>query len=188
MVDLVQVLTVDLPVDGGVPDRGVPDRGVPDRGASWALSGAMALTGRRDGPPLLGPAAAAPMMDALAARLAALSTACGRAVVTDGAALLGERAAIAGHSRQGPVSCGGACRMLRAAGRMDRGVAAARRRRRRTARRGCNARQLPAMPRSRPRSPPVRWRISWSAAAWLGLACSALGEERVQCAAGAPPR
>src|SRR5262245_6478170 len=70
----------------------------------------MALTGRRDGPPLLGPSSAAPVMDALAARLAQLS-----GVVVDGAALLGERAAIAGHTRQGSVSCGGSCRLLRAA-------------------------------------------------------------------------
>jgi hypothetical protein len=87
-----------------------------DGTAAWAASGAMALTGRRHGPPLLGPASAAPTMAALAARLDELSRALGRAVVVDGPALLGERAAITGHSRQGEVSVGGACRLLPARG------------------------------------------------------------------------
>jgi hypothetical protein len=56
----------------------------------WAACGAMALTGDADGPPL------------------APST--GAALVANG--LLGERAALAGLSRQGTTSCGGSARLL----------------------------------------------------------------------------
>src|SRR4051794_20586386 len=73
--------------------------------ARWADSGAMALTGRSDGPPLGPPARLVAGLDALAAPFPAL----------DALALLGERAAIAGLHRQGRVSCGGSCRILRAA-------------------------------------------------------------------------
>ncbi|HKH03764.1 MAG TPA: CoA transferase [Acidimicrobiales bacterium] len=72
----------------------------------WAASGAMALTGDADGPPLIAPAG-------LVARIAALGDAAGGA---DALALLAERAAIAGLSRRGRTSCGGATRLLRAAG------------------------------------------------------------------------
>ena len=85
-----------------------------DGAAAWAASGAMALTGRRDGSPLLAAASAAPLMAALAKRFGALTAELESPVELDGPALLGERAAIAGHSRQGDVSCGGACRLLRA--------------------------------------------------------------------------
>jgi len=78
----------------------------------WAASGAMALTGRADGPADAGPARVALAMDALAADIARTSAELGAAVHLDGAALLGERAAIAGFTRSGPVSCGGATRLL----------------------------------------------------------------------------
>jgi crotonobetainyl-CoA:carnitine CoA-transferase CaiB-like acyl-CoA transferase len=78
----------------------------------WAASGAMALTGPADGPPDVSPARVALAMDALAADLARTSAVVGAPVEVDGAALLGERAAIAGLSRRGAVSCGGSCRLL----------------------------------------------------------------------------
>jgi crotonobetainyl-CoA:carnitine CoA-transferase CaiB-like acyl-CoA transferase len=78
----------------------------------WAASGAMALTGPADGPADVGPARVALAMDALAADIARTSAAIGARVDVDGAALLGERAAIAGLARRGEVSCGGACHLL----------------------------------------------------------------------------
>jgi hypothetical protein len=68
----------------------------------WAASGAMALTGRADGP-LLGPPER--LVDALDA------VACGL-VPGDPLAILGERAALLGLRRQAPASCGGAARLL----------------------------------------------------------------------------
>lgn len=82
---------------------------------SWADSGAMWLTGRRSGPPLAGPLGVAPFMEALAERIGHLTARLGEPVRLDGPALLGERAAIAGHGRQGDVSCGGASFLLPAA-------------------------------------------------------------------------
>jgi hypothetical protein len=83
--------------------------------AAWADSGAMMLTGRHDGPPLTSGAGAAAVMAALATRLQTVTRALGVAVELDGPALLGERAALTGHHRQGPVSVGGATRLLAAA-------------------------------------------------------------------------
>jgi len=81
----------------------------------WAASGAMALTGIADGPPETAPAVIAPRVDALASGVADAAGAIGRRVEIDGLALLGERAAIAGLTRQGSVSVGGAARMVAAA-------------------------------------------------------------------------
>ncbi|MFI0407987.1 CoA transferase [Actinomadura sp. 3N508] len=83
-----------------------------DAVADWAASGAVALTGRPDGPPLVPPGRAATRARALAARIAELT---GGAVRVDGAALLAERAAFTGATRQGPVSAGVGCRLLRTA-------------------------------------------------------------------------
>lgn len=80
----------------------------------WAASGAMALTGRRDGPPLVAPGLLMDRLDSLAARLALLTRALGRAVIVDGPALLGERAAIASLARRGSESVGGGTRLLEA--------------------------------------------------------------------------
>ncbi len=80
----------------------------------WAACGAMALTGPAEGPPLASTARVAPAADALAAHIAELTGRLGREFRVDGAALLGERAAIAGLVRQGSLSCGGATRLLRA--------------------------------------------------------------------------
>jgi hypothetical protein len=79
---------------------------------AWAESGAMALTGRTEGPPLMSPAPLAACADGVLRALAALG---GGLDGLDGAALLGERAALAGLSRAGAVSPGGACRLLAAA-------------------------------------------------------------------------
>lgn len=83
--------------------------------AGWAGSGAMALTGRPDGPPSAAPAAIATAASAAASDLAAMTSLWGRRVVVDGPALLGERAALAGLTRQGSTSVGGACRFVKTA-------------------------------------------------------------------------
>ena len=80
----------------------------------WAASGAMALTGAADGPPLASTARVAPAVDALASHIAEVTGRLGRELRLDGAALLGERAAIAGLGRRGGISCGGATSLLRA--------------------------------------------------------------------------
>ena len=80
--------------------------------AAWAASGAVALTGRPGGPPLVPPGRGAAVARALADRLAAHTSRTGRAVRVDGARLLTERAAYLGLERRGPVSAGGACRLL----------------------------------------------------------------------------
>jgi hypothetical protein len=74
----------------------------------------MALTGPDDGPPRLVRAPLASCADGAARAVRLLA---GRRWTgsLDGAALLGERAAIAGFHRRGSTSPGGACRMLRAA-------------------------------------------------------------------------
>ena len=82
---------------------------------AWAGSGAMALTGEPDGPPRPEPAAAAAAAAASAQALAAATARWGRRVSVDGPATLGERAAIAGLSRQGPVSPGGSAFFVPAA-------------------------------------------------------------------------
>ena len=88
-------------------DLTLPGLEVPDPDAAWAASGAMALTGRGDGPPLLAPPAAVTGLLRLAAALREHTP-----VTVDGPALLGERAATAGFERHGDVSCGGATRLL----------------------------------------------------------------------------
>ena len=78
--------------------------GIPDVAHRWAASGAMALTGDPEGPVFVPP-------DRVADRIVAL----GEPFGVDALALLGERAAIAGLSRRGSTSCGGAARLLPAA-------------------------------------------------------------------------
>ncbi|MFF7477060.1 CoA transferase [Streptomyces sp. NPDC008092] len=79
----------------------------------WADSGAMSLTGAPEGPPLAAPGAPAGVLrhglEALAA-LGRMRT--GKPIRLPGVELLGERAAIAGLSRRGPWSAGGAFRIL----------------------------------------------------------------------------
>src|SRR3954452_7255316 len=83
---------------------------------AWARSGAMWLTGDASGPPLAIEAPVALAVDKLGRRIEAASGALGTAVTLDWAALLGERAAIAGYGRNGRVSAGGSCRLVQAAG------------------------------------------------------------------------
>jgi crotonobetainyl-CoA:carnitine CoA-transferase CaiB-like acyl-CoA transferase len=80
---------------------------------AWAASGAMALTGHPDGPPVAAPGhLAAVARGALGAltRLAGPDATRG----LDGPSLLGERAALLGLDRRGPIAPGGSCRLLRA--------------------------------------------------------------------------
>ena len=75
----------------------------------------MVLSGPADGPPSAAPAALAGAAAAAAADLAAQTARWGRRVDVDGPALLGERAAITGMSRNGSISVGGSARFVRAA-------------------------------------------------------------------------
>lgn len=77
--------------------------------AAWARSGAMMLTGDPDGPPL---ACTAPLAACLQGACEALQILAPKPFTIDAVPLLGERAAIADHRRQGAISPGGACRLL----------------------------------------------------------------------------
>lgn len=80
---------------------------------AWAKSGAMALTGRADGPPLMCPVPLASCVEGVRIACAALT---GMEKTTfPGAETLGERAALTGLTRQGDMAPGGACRLLRSA-------------------------------------------------------------------------
>jgi crotonobetainyl-CoA:carnitine CoA-transferase CaiB-like acyl-CoA transferase len=88
-----------------------------DAAQSWARSGAMALTGEPGAPPLPCPSAVLPARLAAAGSLVQLlaATTFGSTVALDPMALLGERAALTGHTRRGSVAVGGSCEMVRAA-------------------------------------------------------------------------
>jgi hypothetical protein len=77
---------------------------------AWARSGAMALTGRSDEAPRLVPGPVASAADGALRALRALAPAA--SLPSDGGALLGERAALAGFTRRGTVAPGGQCRLL----------------------------------------------------------------------------
>jgi len=79
---------------------------------SWAASGAMALTGSPGRPPRW-PAGA--VVGRLAAALALVEAVAGRRWHLDPGSVLTGRAAARGLARQGTVSAGGRCRLLRAA-------------------------------------------------------------------------
>ena len=81
----------------------------------WAASGAMSLTGPPDGPPTASPAPVLQLLRAVTAQLARLTKETGHEVRADPAELLTSRAALAGFSRGGQVSAGGACYLLPAA-------------------------------------------------------------------------
>ncbi|HEX5494130.1 MAG TPA: CoA transferase [Mycobacteriales bacterium] len=80
--------------------------------ADWALSGAMALTGRRTGPPLLPPGQAASAVRGALLATELVADAVGR---LPGVQVLGERAAAAGLLRDAPRSAAGAFQLARAA-------------------------------------------------------------------------
>jgi hypothetical protein len=83
--------------------------------AEWAASGAMAITGRADGPPLGPPAGLVAGLQQSAGIIRERSAMLGVPLDVDAVALLGERAAIGGLSRRSPTSCGGGTRLVRAA-------------------------------------------------------------------------
>lgn len=78
---------------------------------AWAQSGAMALTGRGDGAPLMCPAPLASCIDGVRAAFMALVD---TSLPLPDAATLGERAALSNLARNGAIAPGGACRLLRA--------------------------------------------------------------------------
>jgi crotonobetainyl-CoA:carnitine CoA-transferase CaiB-like acyl-CoA transferase len=90
-----------------------PSRSEPDPAIEWAGSGAMALTGHADGPPLLAPG---PLATCARAVVDAIHLVAGERWSSDidGPALLGERAASLGLTRRGTISPGGSCRILEA--------------------------------------------------------------------------
>jgi CoA-transferase family III len=83
--------------------------------AEWAAGGAMAITGRADGPPLGPPDRLVAGLHRSAAVIRQRSALLGVPLKIDAVALLGERAAIGGLIRHGQTSCGGATRLVRAA-------------------------------------------------------------------------
>ena len=99
-------------VAAGVADRLAADTAVVDAEALWAASGGMALTGDAGGAALGTPA---PIAAVFAAAGRQLADDAGRPLLADPAALLGERAAVYGFTRQGRTSCGGGARLLRTA-------------------------------------------------------------------------
>jgi CoA transferase family III len=81
----------------------------------WAASGAMALTGLPDGPPVASPAPALAMLGQVTADLARVTGETGHTVRADPAELVTGRAALAGLTRGGRVSAGGSSFLLRSA-------------------------------------------------------------------------
>ncbi len=73
------------------------------------------LSGRPDGPAPALPPRLLPGLSRMAAAIARGSGELGRPVVVDPVAVVCERAELAGLTRHGAVSCGGACRLLEAA-------------------------------------------------------------------------
>ena len=80
-----------------------------DAASDWAASGAMALTGPADGPPRQAPASIVDVMCLMAENYEAFG-----GDPTDGPALLGERAALAGMGRHGSTSVGGNAYLMEA--------------------------------------------------------------------------
>ncbi|HEV7761438.1 MAG TPA: CoA transferase [Acidimicrobiales bacterium] len=83
-----------------------------DATAAWAASGAMALTGHADGPPLAPAAAVVPALEAAARSLTRLARARGASLPIDVGPLLSGRAGRLGLHRQGRTSANGSCRLL----------------------------------------------------------------------------
>lgn len=96
----------------GVRALRLPGPDSPPAALEWARSGAMALTGWPQAAPLAAPG---PLASAARGAALAFEALCGwSGEPLDGAALLGERAALLGLARGGRISPGGACRLLRA--------------------------------------------------------------------------
>ena len=78
-----------------------------DVASRWAMSGAMSLTGEPSGPPRQVPVGITLRMEQLATTIGEIT-----GLSIDGPALLGERAAIAGFTRQGSRSVGGYAQLV----------------------------------------------------------------------------
>lgn len=83
-------------------------------GIAWASSGLMSLTGLAGGRSQMCPAPLASCADGVIKALASIAPGDGATHLPPGRALLGERAAIAGLQRNGSISPGGGCRLLKA--------------------------------------------------------------------------
>src|SRR5215207_11422030 len=81
---------------------------------AWTRTGAAALCGRADGPPLRAPGRLVPELDRVASAIASTSGRLGLPVVLDAIAVLTERASILRLRRHGATSCGGASRLVEA--------------------------------------------------------------------------
>lgn len=108
--------------DGVLDEHGGRPAGVPSVHVApatalgdWAASGAMALTGRRDGPALRAPGQAASVVRGVLLATELLARIGGAGATLPDARVLSERAAVAGFRRNAPASAGGAFRVLRAA-------------------------------------------------------------------------
>jgi CoA-transferase family III len=97
---------------GAVVENGGQDSG---SAVDWAASGAMTLTGRRNGSPLLPPGQAASAVSGALLAMECLARMTGCELALPRAEILSERAALAGFRRDAPRSAGGAFRILRAA-------------------------------------------------------------------------
>lgn len=97
----------DDPAQADLVVAGLPD--APHSDHDWAASGAEALTGRADGPPLAAPGTPA---SAVRAALAVVDALTGGTPELPGPEVLSERATTTGLFRRGPHSCGGAFRLL----------------------------------------------------------------------------
>ena len=82
---------------------------------AWAESGAMKLTGLRDGAPSVAPAGIARPLSALSGAFSSATIMLGRRVDADALALTTQRSAFTRAARNGDVSVGGSARMLQAA-------------------------------------------------------------------------
>lgn len=103
--------TCDLLSELGLAKPQLPLADNREESLLWAASGAQYLTGERNGPPLPSPAPLATCAQGAWLALAELSE--GELDYNFPAyQLLGERAALLGLQRQGPISAGGACRLL----------------------------------------------------------------------------
>ncbi|MCA1008873.1 CoA transferase [Rhodococcus hoagii] len=83
-----------------------------DRIRDWAESGAVALTGPAEGPPVVPPGRAASYARELSGWIGAATADTAHPVRVDGARLLSERAAYTGGVRGGSISVGRHCRLL----------------------------------------------------------------------------
>lgn len=94
-----------------LPEPGPAD---PDPALANARAGLPALTGLAGGPPQMCPVPLASCADGVIRALRCIAGPADNKTLPEGAALLGERAAIAGLRRNGAISAGGSCRLLRA--------------------------------------------------------------------------